>query len=354
MLTAEFGFRLVNIVEVLFAFTSGFGLLLLWSERRFRGLCVLLAVIATVMIFNVYEELHVARDIYLITPALTLAPGPAFYLFVRQIVYASHPWQRQDVVHFVPTIVALTITEYPQFSIALGTLSELIYWGLSLVLLRRYHRGAKEMSSNTDSQHVYWIAIILALLMCLELADLVRQNLQPYLSFEFRNTWYLFSQLCSLLIVVYMVFKALKQPSLFNELELYEQRCVELKSTKASVSVLISIFKSIESELMTNKHFLQPRLSLSELSTIIGLQEKDISAAINEVYGKSFSDYINHYRVKTLKEILDRKNSDVNNDQQLTLLDLAFSVGFSSKSSFNAAFKRELSLTPTQYIKQNR
>jgi AraC-like DNA-binding protein len=60
----------------------------------------------------------------------------------------------------------------------------------------------------------------------------------------------------------------------------------------------------------------------------------------------NFQDFINKYRVE---EFIERLKNDQNN--HFTLLGIATDVGFNSKSSFNAIFKKYKGLTPTQFKK---
>ena len=61
----------------------------------------------------------------------------------------------------------------------------------------------------------------------------------------------------------------------------------------------------------------------------------------------SFQDFINQYRVE---EFINRLENDQND--HFTLLAIATEVGFNSKSSFNATFKKFKGLTPTEYKKR--
>jgi len=61
----------------------------------------------------------------------------------------------------------------------------------------------------------------------------------------------------------------------------------------------------------------------------------------------SFQDFINKYRVE---EFIYRLRNGEND--HFTLLGIANQVGFNSKSSFNATFKKFKGLTPTDYRKK--
>ena len=69
-----------------------------------------------------------------------------------------------------------------------------------------------------------------------------------------------------------------------------------------------------------------------------------ISEVLNLHLNKSFQDFVNEYRVEAFVKNLQ-------NDQHahFTLFGMATEVGFSSKSSFNATFKKVKGITPTQF-----
>jgi AraC-like DNA-binding protein len=92
----------------------------------------------------------------------------------------------------------------------------------------------------------------------------------------------------------------------------------------------------------------QPRLSVNDLSESTGINVKDISWAINLGSERNFCDYINSLRIEDLKQKLLAGDSSNH-----SLLEIAFASGFSSKSTFNAVFKKEEGKTPSQFIRMN-
>jgi AraC-like DNA-binding protein len=66
---------------------------------------------------------------------------------------------------------------------------------------------------------------------------------------------------------------------------------------------------------------------------------------INRRSGGTFWDYINRLRVEAARERL----ADAGDTR--TILDIAYACGFTSKSTFNAAFKRQVGETPSGYRK---
>jgi AraC-like DNA-binding protein len=55
---------------------------------------------------------------------------------------------------------------------------------------------------------------------------------------------------------------------------------------------------------------------------------------------------MNKYRIDEAVQLITKEK-----DNNLTIIDIAYKVGFNNKVTFNKSFKKELSVTPTQYIK---
>jgi len=90
--------------------------------------------------------------------------------------------------------------------------------------------------------------------------------------------------------------------------------------------------------------YLNGKLSLKEVAEYLNISVNHLSQVINEQLGKNFFDFVNGYRVEEVK----RRFADSDNEQY-TLLALAYDSGFNSKSSFNSIFKKITGLTPSQY-----
>lgn len=78
------------------------------------------------------------------------------------------------------------------------------------------------------------------------------------------------------------------------------------------------------------------------ISVVFGTNTTYLSNAINEVFHCNVKTLINWYRVQYAKTILSKK--------MYSLKDIPFVCGFSSKSTFYAAFKKYEGITPYQYI----
>lgn len=94
------------------------------------------------------------------------------------------------------------------------------------------------------------------------------------------------------------------------------------------------------------KPYLDPKLSLRSLAEMINIHPNQLSWLLNESIGKNFTDFINHYRIETFKELAtEPKNAHI------SLIGLAYDSGFNSKTAFNTYFKKEVGLTPKEFLK---
>ena len=97
----------------------------------------------------------------------------------------------------------------------------------------------------------------------------------------------------------------------------------------------------------SQKPYLNPDLTLGGLAQAVGLTTNILSQVINSHFKQNFYAFVNHYRLKETLELMNKtENADKN------ILEIAFTAGFNSKTTFNATFKKELGETPRNYRKR--
>ena len=101
------------------------------------------------------------------------------------------------------------------------------------------------------------------------------------------------------------------------------------------------LFSSIETVLKEQQLFLQQGFNINELAAAVGSNRTYVSESINKHYGGTFSDFVNHYRVKYAQNLLHEGTYSIG--------DIASMAGFSSIESFRRNFKNETGLSPSQW-----
>jgi AraC-like DNA-binding protein len=121
-----------------------------------------------------------------------------------------------------------------------------------------------------------------------------------------------------------------------------------LKYVKSSLTeedkdmILAKLIKEMEG----NNYYTNNLASLSGLAKQINESSHHVSQVINEKLNKNFFELLAFYRVEHAKKLIrEDKNA------KLTVEELAELVGYNSKSSFNTAFKKNSTKTPSEYRK---
>ncbi|MCO6173420.1 helix-turn-helix domain-containing protein [Flavobacterium sp. NRK F10] len=98
-----------------------------------------------------------------------------------------------------------------------------------------------------------------------------------------------------------------------------------------------------------DKPFLDPQLSLNTVAEALHTSPNKLSYLINEVMGMNFNEFVNKKRLTHFKSI-----ALLPENENITLLGLAYDSGFNSKSVFNNFFKKNEKTTPSSWLKANK
>ncbi|MCG8575730.1 MAG: AraC family transcriptional regulator [Flavobacteriales bacterium] len=142
--------------------------------------------------------------------------------------------------------------------------------------------------------------------------------------------------------IYFLTYQFLLHPGLFELLpiQLDKNTTENSEGEEERVNELLEFMK-------TTKPYLDPEINLETLARQSGFKRNDLSALINNSLGKNFFDLINSYRIQEFIELYQKHDKP-----KPTFIELAYQVGFNSKSVFNRAFKKETTTTPSQYFKQ--
>ncbi len=101
----------------------------------------------------------------------------------------------------------------------------------------------------------------------------------------------------------------------------------------------------LKEHINTNQLYKRPKLTLHLLASELALSPRMVSSVLNKYYKQRFTEYINTCRIEYVISRLEDPGW-----QELTLEGLAREAGFSSKSTFFAAFKKVTSVSPGEYL----
>lgn len=121
------------------------------------------------------------------------------------------------------------------------------------------------------------------------------------------------------------------------------KRAPQLLSSIDAEELKGDIFRKMGDERM----YLSEELSIAAFAHELGIEPHQLSRFLNVHLNTTYTELINSYRIHEAKALLVTKPGD-------SILDIAFSAGFSSKASFNRIFKKMTGMTPSEYRLKNR
>lgn len=98
--------------------------------------------------------------------------------------------------------------------------------------------------------------------------------------------------------------------------------------------------------LEVEKFYKDSDLSIKSVASKMLISSRNLSEIINDELKMSFIEFVTEYRIKEAKRIL--KDPKTKNK---SVLEIAYDVGYNSKSAFNRAFKNVTGMTPSEFRK---
>ncbi len=213
--------------------------------------------------------------------------------------------------------------------------SGIFYVIWSVLLLRKHKANIRDRFSDLEKVNLQWLQI---------------------LTFGMGGIWFLviffrseILILAGIVVFVFLIgFFGVRQAVIFTP-ELMPEVADEQKKkyTKSGLTEDASekLHQALIQHMTEDAPYRKSDLSISDLSSKLGVHPNYLSQIINQTEEKNFYDFVNSYRFEEFKRLITMQKN-----QQYTLLSLAYDCGFSSKSSFNRYFKRATGQTPSEYF----
>lgn len=139
-------------------------------------------------------------------------------------------------------------------------------------------------------------------------------------------------------LLIFLLFKK-------NRENVFQDVPEKYASKKIEIHEATQITEALHQVILQKKSYKNPNLKLNDIAKEIQVSSHKLSQFLNDNLGKSFAQFINEFKVEEAKRMLKEKH-------QYTLEAIGFDSGFSSKSTFYAAFKKIEGKTPAEYKKQ--
>lgn len=290
--------------------------------------------------------------------------GPIIYLYAQGVIFRDFKLSIGNLLHLIPYLL-LTISLLSLRNLTPVTSEEIIandlpwqiylinilmyvhifvYLGLCYKSLWKYREIIKNKYSQIDQINLDWLSFSLNTFGLISFVSLA----QSLIALTENRSAFMVTLILLLIFIFYFVnrviLKALRQPEIFAGIT--QNETSKYLGSNLTPSQIEAYKKQLVVLLNTEKPFLNPQVSLTDLSEKLSVSTKHLSQVINQSFNLSFFDFVNSYRIKEAQQILKESKDD-----KLTVLEVMYEAGFNSKSSFNTAFKKETGQTPSQFRK---
>lgn len=367
-------FTLLGIVQALFLslFFLGAG-----SREKpfnvFQGWMLICMALSLVEIFLLYTG-YIVRVLYLVdfSETLSLLIAPLFFLSVKSLLKGKIGKNEVAAHLAIPVLYLLSSLPYLlssedvkfnawivsyQLNIPLREIDLPWWWSMPFFRLTLFHtnilvaffclyflmaagllaeafknRNERLLAPKTQALKTARASAIqfLALLLIVIIVKLLNPN----------DTGDQIIATCISMSVYITSFIVVKNSGFFRQVPLTEEG--KYKRSNLSADDKTRIADLLSRIVEERKLFASADISLAKLAAEIRTTPHVVSQVINEQFGKGFFEWIGEYRIEESKVLLKQYPN-------YKIEEIADRVGYSSKSSFNTAFKKITGMTPSQY-----
>ncbi len=305
---------------------------------------------------------------YLMSSSVALLYGPLLFFYFKRIIQ-QYQFKRTDLLHFLPTVVLLffllpvynlpfeekvkiqlgTSTIYSQndflYIIFIPKLLSITIYGF--LISKLYLKKEKTNQFKNKNAIAFWKKGVYRMYVFYVVSYLVYGIAISGIFFN-PNSYLYQSQIVAMsLMVLYMAYMAQVQPQVFSKEVILSDKTFFSKYQKSGLTKSLS--EELKEQLIylfeKKKIYKDNALNLDALSDKLNTSRHNTSQIINEHFNMSFFELINKFRIDEAIKLLQNDTS-----RSLQIIDIAYEVGFNNKVTFNKAFKKETSITPSQLV----
>ncbi|OJV22171.1 MAG: AraC family transcriptional regulator [Bacteroidetes bacterium 41-46] len=324
---------------------------------------------------TMFDNFHILSASFI---SLLLLHGPFLFLYISSLADINFKMNQTKLIHFAPFVLfnlfLLIASQYPEISEGIRlnhthgmhkpvwvfnlflisvVLSGPFYFILSILSLKRLDVNIFNNFSTLENVNLSWLRKLIYTFGFIWTALMIFAMIHHVFNMF---SWIFCTHGLTLSLSVFIIiigYLGLKQKEIFvnfpdsgsefvtEERAKYSGVAADEEETKHYVS-------NLRQYMDAEKPYLDPEISLPELSKRLGVSSHFLSRVINEQLGVNFFDFVNRYRVEEVKlRITDPKFN------YLSILGIAFESGFNTKSTFNRVFKKTTGLTPKEFREQS-
>jgi len=325
-------------------------------------------------VFILHQTLYVVNSQFYMPHALFVSTtfsflyGPLLYFYSKRIIY-NYKFKFADVLHLLPSVILLIyifpyyiMSRLEKFNevfdqennllpgaymiIIVKILSLTIY---SYLLLRIYHKNKAQLNQNVSTGKHLWQRNIITLHGLYTLSYVIFATVLVKIV-DVPALFHLQSMVM-VSVVFYVAYISYTRPEIFRgKIKLVDpSKLFKYKKSGLTPSYSIELKNKLLKLLDEDKIYKENDINLQYLSEKMDTTRHNTSQVINEHFEMSFSELMNTCRINEAATIFQKDGYN-----SLSIIEVAYEVGFNNKVSFNKSFKKQFELTPSEYIRSIR
>ncbi|HNX58984.1 MAG TPA: helix-turn-helix domain-containing protein [Spirochaetota bacterium] len=371
--------KVMNMTGIIYLFGAGLGFFLsacLFLKKGRSGR--IFASLVTLISYEIFVEYIFITSgwqshwvFFFVKEALGFLYGPILFFYVRSITGAVNGFRARYLLHLVPFVVYLLIdvnTITPLFIDPAHLLQGIddrgvnryriivryvrigiifFYLAASFTVIRAYRKRIGDFFSNHVRIGLAWLNVFIYGAGLIWIAAIS----SSFIFIHYPEYWWMSAR-----SFFFLTITAIYATGIFalTQSETYalihrmdgsdkgDDKPARYAKSVIPPEQMAGYRNRITACLVDDKIYLDPDLTLAQLSDRTGLSAHTLSQVINATMGINFFTLVNRYRIEYAAELLA-------SEKDASVISVCFRAGFNSKSAFNAIFKQHTGLTPSAY-----
>jgi len=345
------------------------------ANRMLARILLLLAVLNCWMLF--WYHAHSGKPDSLLPyyfpldQILVMFIGPAFYFYIRLLFDRSYPLTWRQLLHhtfaaipaWIYVIYFLTLPAPTRVGIItdhthrlrwmddvldyLFYLQAISYLFICLAKVKKLRKADYQLQADGYTGNIRWLVYFLGVALVGVLGHLPLRALENCNDMEVLIGTISITTLVVVLFLQSLLNNGLSMQYMFETppeiVPIPILKKVQIRNGLKETQIS-DYLRKLDTIMETEKPYLDHHCSQEMIVKLTGIPKHHLSQVVNKILKKNFTDFINEYRCKYARILLESEES-----QQLTIEAIALQSGFHSKSIFYDSFKKLYGKNPSEY-----
>lgn len=312
------------------------------ADRAHKALAVF-GVVTTVLYFCHYLHFNhldtrFSESVYYLC---NLSVYPLFALYIKCLTGKGRPHFKSYFWWFIPAVSVFVYSLTGPVSNLVQILFPLVSLYAGIVAARdlyRFRISINNYYSNPEEKRLDPLFVLLILLLVTAMFSFVVNVMGRD---HFLKSEHLMIPAVGFSALLFAIFYFGEKTALPSDDVRVEQDAMEHEAVSRSAQSVL--MEKIRFQMQDQQLFRSKGLTITDLAEAVGSNRTYVSSCINQLGNMSFSDFVNSWRVRYARLLMEEK-------PPLSVSEVAERAGFTDRVSFYRCFKKITGMSPSQWL----